>query len=403
MSEAPASTATAASAAPLHVATAQELRQELALGEPAAVKPADKALEAKADKFVAALLSLDPADFKSREDGKGAIENMGLDLQRRAAQKSEMLKQPIKKLTDRSQEGGEVANALIDLKMKVEEIDPGQLDLEPGWFSRTLGLIPGVGTPLKRYFTKYESAQTVIEAIIRSLQQGRDQLTRDNVTLAEDQKIMRELTFKLEQAARLGQLIDAKIEQKLRAEITAGSEQHKFVSEELLFPLRQRIIDLQQQLVVNQQGVLASEIVIRNNKELVRGVNRALNVTVSALQVGATVAIALANQKNVIDTVEAVNKSTSDVIAGTAKRLRTQGAQIHKQAASAQLDMASLKTAFADVKAAMEDIASFRVNALPQMAQTVLELDKLSADSEEAIRKMEQGNRAKPSLAIDIE
>jgi uncharacterized protein YaaN involved in tellurite resistance len=402
MSEAPASTGTAASAA-LHVATAQELRQELSLGEPAAAKPVDRALEAKADKFVAALLSLDPADFKSREDGKGAIENMGLDLQRRAAQKSEMLKQPIKKLTERSQEGGDVANALIDLKMKVEEIDPGQLDLEPGWFARTLGRIPGVGTPLKRYFTKYESAQTVIEAIIRSLQQGRDQLTRDNVTLAEDQKIMRELTFKLEQAVRLGQLIDAKLEQKLRAEIAAGSEQHKFVSEELLFPLRQRIIDLQQQLVVNQQGVLASEIVIRNNKELVRGVNRALNVTVSALQVGATVAIALANQKNVIDTVEAVNKSTSDVIAGTAKRLRTQGAQIHKQAASAQLDMASLKTAFADVKAAMEDIASFRLNALPQMAQTVLELDRLSADADEAIRKMEQGNRARPGLAIDVE
>jgi uncharacterized protein YaaN involved in tellurite resistance len=33
-------------------------------------------------------------------------------------------------------------------------------------------------------------------------------------------------------------------------------------------------MDMQQVIVVNQQGVMASEIVIRNNKELIRGVQR---------------------------------------------------------------------------------------------------------------------------------
>jgi uncharacterized protein YaaN involved in tellurite resistance len=37
----------------------------------------------------------------------------------------------------------------------------------------------------------------------------------------------------------------------------------KFVAEEVLFPLRQRIMDMQQMIVVNQQGVMATEIVIR--------------------------------------------------------------------------------------------------------------------------------------------
>ncbi len=70
---------------------------------------------------------------------------------------------------------------------------------------------------------------------------------------------------------------------------------------DLLFPLRQRIQDLQQQLPVNQQGLLTTELVIRNNRELIRGVNRALNVTVYALQVAATSALALANQKIVLE------------------------------------------------------------------------------------------------------
>jgi len=38
--------------------------------------------------------------------------------------------------------------------------------------------------------------------------------------------------------------------------------------------LRQRIQDLQQQLAVNQQGVLAVELIIRNNKELMKGVDK---------------------------------------------------------------------------------------------------------------------------------
>ncbi len=163
------------------------------------------------------------------------------------------------------------------------------------------------------------------------------------------------------------------------------------------------MIDLQQQLAVNQQGGLAAEIIIRNNKELGRGVNRALNVTVTALEVGATVAMALANQKIVLEKVESVSKTTSDLIAGTAARLKTQGTQIHNQASTAQLNIESLKSAFADIQTAMEDVSNFRVNALPQMANTIMELDKISASAEKAIQRMEEGNRAKPAIQIELE
>jgi uncharacterized protein YaaN involved in tellurite resistance len=348
-------------------------------------------------------LQLYASDIQKKSDGKSAVENMGADLQRQSAKQSEMLKQPIKRLSERGAEGGDVANALVNLKMEVEELDPGQFDFEPGWFSRALGNIPGVGTPLKRYFSRYESAQTVISAIISSLEKGREQLQRDNVTLSEDQKRMIELSGKLERAIKLGQLIDQKLQYSLERDLEPGSDKYKFVAEELLFPLRQRLIDLQQQLVVNQQGVLATEIIIRNNVELVRGVNRALNVTVSALRVAATVALALANQKIVLDKIEAVNKTTSDLIAGTAARLKTQGAAIHKQASSAQIDMEALKGAFVDIRAAMDDIATFRMNALPQMANTVLELDRLSTEAGKQIADMQKSKTVAPELQIAVE
>jgi uncharacterized protein YaaN involved in tellurite resistance len=145
------------------------------------------------------------------------------------------------------------------------------------------------------------------------------------------------------------------------------------------------------------------EIVIRNNKELIRGVNRSLNVTVNALQVAVTVALALADQKIVLEKVQALSTTTSNLIANTAERLKTQGAEIHKMASTTQLDMESLRKAFADIKDAMEDISAFRQQALPQMAQTILELDSLSSQAETTIQKKEQATRAEPIIPIEFD
>jgi uncharacterized protein YaaN involved in tellurite resistance len=329
-------------------------------------------MEAKAVAYVDKLLDVSTDDMDALKDRKNSVEQMAFDEQKKAAKQTELLRQPVKKLSERGEEGGDVANALINLKMKVEELDPGKFDFEAGWLTRTLGRLPGVGTPIKRYFSKFESAQTVIGTIIRSLENGKDQLQRDNITLFEDQKQMQEAAKKLEKAVQLGMLIDQKLQYKLEREIPATDPKHKFVSEELLYPLRQRIIDLQQQLAVSQQTVLATEIIIRNNKELTRGVDRALNVTISALETAASVAMALANQKIVLDKINSVNQTTSDLIQGTAARLKTQGVEIHKQASGAQLNLEALKSSFQDIKTAMQDVSTFRTNALPQMANTIL-------------------------------
>lgn len=263
----------------------QEVKKELAMTAPEAISAqpgTDPELEQQADALVEKILAMDPASDDA-VNAKNAIENMGMDLQEAASNRSAMLQDPIRKLSARADDGGEVANALVDLKLQVEDLDPGNVDLEPGWFARLLGHIPGVGTPIKRYFTKFESSQTVIDAIIRSMEDGKDQLQKDNTTLAEDQKFMREVTRKLEKAIKLAQLLDAKLSHRVERELASTPDKAKFVQEELQFPLRQRIMDLQQQLAVNQQGIVTLEVVMRNNKELVRGVNRARHVTVLSL------------------------------------------------------------------------------------------------------------------------
>jgi uncharacterized protein YaaN involved in tellurite resistance len=389
----------------LEFADKERLRHELDLADPLAL-PADPQIDTEvlrqAEDTVARILKVDLNSLNEQQKTRAAVEAMGMDLQKEAARRSAMLKQPLAAMMKDSDEGSEVANSLIDLKMQVEELDPAKFDFEPGWFARTLGYLPGVGTPLKRYFSRYENASSSMDAIIRSLQNGQEQLKRDNITLAEDQKAMRVLTVKLEKAVRLGQMIDKLLSDKINLEIPQADPRYKFISEELLFPLRQRIQDLQQQLLVNQQGFLTTEMIVRNNKELIRGVNRANNVTVSALQVAVTLALALANQKIVLEKVQAITKTTENLIAGTASRLRTQGAEIQKQASGTQLEIEVLRQAFADIRAAIDDINRYRQEALPRMAENIIEMDRLAAESEQQIRKIENTERVASDFSIEI-
>lgn len=372
-------------------------KAELALPEPSP----DEEMRERARTQVEQLLAFDADDDSGKEASRSAVETMGRDLQQRSAQKSSMLQAPIRELSRGSEDGGPVAKSLVDLRIQVEALDPTSVDLDPGSFTRIVGKIPGIGTPLKRYFMKFESSQTAIDSIVKSLEKGREQLKRDNITLAEDQRVMREVTESLTDQIALAQALDEMLVYKLDREIPADDPRRQFIEEELLFTLRQRTMDLQQQLAVNQQGVLATELIIRNNRELIRGVDRAIDVTVSALQVAVTVALALAHQKIVLDKIEAVNKTTSDMIAGTAERLKTQGAQIHEQAASTMLDMDALRSAFDDITIALDEVSRFRREALPKMAGTIVELDELTEKGEEALERLDDAREAQPLLELE--
>lgn len=366
----------------------------------AAAPVEDPELSAMADDFVAQVLA-DPQAVRGQDAHRHreAVDGMGAEIQKQAARRSSMLQVPIRKLAHQGDEGGPVAQALMQLRGYMAELDPNRHDLSESAVSRLLAVIPGMGSRVKRYFHKFETAQEMIDGIIKDLQAGRDMLRRDNITLADDQGALRDILDRLRRQIDLGHLIDGRLAAAAE-KLPEGADQRLFIEEELLFPLRQRVIDLQQQLAVSQQGILALEVIIRNNRELIRGVDRAIDVTVSALNVAVTVAIALANQRLVLDRVEALNSTTSDLIAGTSKALRTQGVEIQNRAASSVLDMQKLEQAFADVLAAIDEVGRYRRDALPKLDAQIDRLDALAGKGEEAIRRLEKGNVSQAGTAL---
>ncbi|MCD8535299.1 MAG: toxic anion resistance protein [Verrucomicrobia bacterium] len=384
----------------LALSTPEALKSELGLAPVESIPSpeVDPELDAKATAFVDAVLAAESNDPEAQTQQKNMIDNFGLEMQKMAANRSKMLERPIRDLMKRGEDGGEVAKALVELKKEVEELNPNDIDFNASGMAKIFGKLPFIGNKLSNYFQRYASAQEIIDEVIKSLEKGKDQLIRDNKTLTQDQMTMRALTKQLERMIQMGMLLDDKLVYKLDREIPKDDPRHRFISEELLFPLRQRIQDLQQQLVVNQQGVLSIELVIRNNRELIRGVDRAINVTVSALSVAVTVALALNNQKLVLDKITSLNNTTSSLISGTSARLKTQGVQIHKQASSTMLNMNDLKRAFADINAAIDEVSRYRLDALPKMAGQIQELASLTAEGERKISRLEQGSRMAPKV-----
>lgn len=350
-------------------------------------------LKIRAAEVVQQLVVIGPRDLDQRREMVTEVETLGREVEHKLSETSALLKKPIHELAQAAEDGSEVDQKLLALQGKVREVNPNDIDFSMGFLRRMLSKLPFVGTPISRWAAKYQEVSSVIEDIANALRLGMQQLSEDNKSLAVDRDRMRALTFELEDYVAFGELLDAEVVSKIEQE--ADAEKKKFLEEEILFALRQRIMDLQQRLAVNQQGVQSADLLIGNNKELIRGIKRALDVTVEALSVASTIAMGLARQKKQLDALQATNETASDLLLQTSERLKTQGVAIHKQAASASLDMDKLKQTFANSLAAWEDINSFRREALPSMRQTINELQTLSDSQRELTEQMEQGQAAR--------
>ncbi len=284
-----------------------------------------------------------------------------------------------------------VAGTLTELRNTVTELDPARADLSG--MRKVLKFLPG-GDKLARYFARYESAQSQLDAIIKALASGQDELRKDNAAIEGERSTMWTTMGKLTEYAQLAQALDEALEQEiLRLQTSGEVEKANSYQSDALFPLRQRRQDILTQLAVSAQGYLALDLVRKNNTELIKGVDRAQNTTISALRTAVIVAQALANQKLVLDQINALNTTTSEMIRSTSELLKQQGAAINEQAASTTISMESLQVAFDNVFATMDAIDTYRAQAVVTMGSTVEALQTQIEKAKPYLERSQQGSQ----------
>ena len=359
----------------------EQVEQKLAISE-----ERERTVQEAAREKVEQIMGTDITVFEDRKSVAAAFEEFGSDVIRKTEAKNGILSKRMVELSKGSDATGEVAKGLQALTEQMRELDPTGIS-----FEEKKGLFGKITAPVKRYFDRYKTADAQIADIVKSLDSGKKMLKNDNVTLElEEQELLglsKQLTEKVAMGTALDEYLTSAIEKK-RAE---GGEEEKvqFVEEEVLFPLRQRIMDFQQLQAVSQQGVVALDVIRRNNNELVRAVDRAKSVTVSSLRTAVTVAGALYNQKLVLEKVNLLNQSTNEMIAATSNMLKTQGVEIQKQSSEAMISTDTLKEAFSNTIKALEDISNYKQAALPRIRQTIDDFYQLAETGEKHLRQIE--------------
>jgi len=212
-------------------------------------------LEARVDGFIDDLVA---QDVNSPEFGKrvDAIAAMGQkEIRDAAGQSNRFLDRPVKAMGNDG-----VGADLLALRKKVEELDPSQNGKLIGGGGGFLSKIFGGG--MQQYFRKYQSSQTHINGILKSLANGKDELLMDNAAIDTERQNLWASMGRLEQMIYLSKAMDAKIEDKANELDHTDPAKAKALRETALFYVRQRTTDLLTQMAVTVQGYLALDLVL---------------------------------------------------------------------------------------------------------------------------------------------
>ena len=332
------------------------------------------ATQAKA--YVAEIAAMDSRSPEFQQKVEGLNRFAGREMVASSDASSRMLERSSTSLASAKKSNNSaqmyVASTLGELRTTVEDLTPNQ---ELSASRKILGFVPG-GNKLARYFQRYESAQTQLDKLIKSLMAGQDALMKDNASLAQEKTNLWETMKQLSEYAVFAQELDKATVEKIDEVRRSGQTEHaQQLESDVLFPVRQRRQDILTQLAVSVQGYLAIDLIRKNNTELIKGVDRARTTTISALRTAVIVAQALANQKLVLDQIDAINTTTNNMILKTSEMLKDQTARIHQQASSSGVSVQTLEKAFANIYQTMDAIDTFRSQAAKNMESTVQALE----------------------------
>lgn len=357
-------------------------------------------LDAKVDQFLTAVTA-EQAKSPEFEAQASAVRSMGdLDVRKAAEQSNRMLTVPVKEIDRKGlSDSSQVGKTLLDLRRTIEDLDPSQAQKVSG---KILGIFP-FGKNVEDYFRKYQNSQQHLNAILHALRQGQDELTKDNVALNLEKQQLWTTMSRLNQYIYIAEQLDTKLSAHVAELQVNDPEKAKALSEDVLFYVRQKHQDLLTQLAVSIQGYLAIDVIIKNNLELIKGVDRASTTTVSALRTAVIVAQALGNQKLVLDQITALNETTSGLIERTSEMLKTNSAKIQEQAASSSIQLESLQKAFANVYETMDTIDAFKQQALANMSQTIGVLESEVQKSRSYLARVSQAEaNARQVASLDV-
>ncbi|AXB41699.1 toxic anion resistance protein [Amycolatopsis albispora] len=284
----------------------------------------------------------------------------------------------------------QVTVSLAGLRRTVAELDPAKLPLTG---RKLLGMFPMAGAA-KKALDRYRAANEPVNALVVELRARQDVLRRDNAVLQGERERLWQTMGKLAETAAFAAAVDNAIDRQAEVFDLTDPAHANALRADVLHPIRQRHQDLLTQLAVSAQGYLALDLIRRTNDELIRGVERAVSTTVSALRVALLVSGALAGQRDVLDEIGALQATTDGLLRANSELLALQSEEVRRAGTDPAVGVETIRLSFDRIYASIDAIETFKAGAVRTMATTV---ESLSGE----IRRAEDYLRRSHDAAVD--
>ena len=93
-----------------------------------------------------------------------------------------------------------------------------------------------------------------------------------------------------------------------------------------------------------------------------------------------------------MEKINILNQTTENIIESTSHMLKEQGSEIQKHSAETMISPEVLKASFAEALQAIEDVSTYKEQALPQMKETIDMFSDMADDGQKVVEKLETTN-----------
>ena len=145
--------------------------------------------------------------------------------------------------------------------------------------------------------------------------------------------------------------------------------------------MEQKKSDLNTQIHVAITSYYGLDVIQKNNKELLRGVQRCQMVALPALNTSITMASALADQKNVHDTVGAINQTAEEMLNSVSTMVSSQSQQIQKSAQSETIKRKSIMDNYKKIEDALKKTSEYRLQAHAALKKDNEKMEELTKNA----------------------
>ena len=262
--------------------------------------------------------------------------------------KNKLLNSTINNISNINDIGSVIDNNIGLLEGKIKLIQPTNFD-----FASAKKIL--FFDPIKKYFNNIKKEEENISNLVEILEKESNVLKNDNITLQ----------IECERIKNIIELLNSECE---KGELLKNTIQNENLDDSMLEKINKKIITLKEMLIVKEQSLLALELIIKNNKEVISNIERIKNVTVEALNTSVIVAYSLYNQKIILNKISKLKKSDEKLNNYTKKNLN-----MYK---NNQISINDLKESFSNALNTINEVKIQNNKEFPENEEKLIELKK---------------------------